>query len=309
MTEKMAYEISEKGPKVADYDFRQPQRLFKDQLGTVEEIYRIFGQSLATSLGAHARIPLEVKVEKVRQLPYSDFMSSLAQPLCLGIIDIESWKGLSLVEVSTNIILTIIDRLLGGQGEIKGTESQRGLTEIELEVAKGIFGRMMENIRVAWADIDQLSLKLKSVITSLDRAQIFPPEEVVIVAVLGIKTGNLEGIIRHCIPHTLIEPITERLTPQYKYSAEQEMRVSAETVEKLRQGMQEVPITVIAELGVAQIGVGDILGLQVGDVLKLTTKADGNLILKVGDRKKFLCRPGVIGNKIAVQVTQVEGKE
>jgi len=26
--------------------------------------------------------------------------------------------------------------------------------------------------------------------------------------------------------------------------------------------------------------------------------------LKVGDRKKFLCRPGVLGNKLAVQIVK-----
>jgi flagellar motor switch protein FliM len=26
------------------------------------------------------------------------------------------------------------------------------------------------------------------------------------------------------------------------------------------------------------------------------------MMLKIGDRRKFLCRPGVVGNKIAVQV-------
>ncbi len=51
------------------------------------------------------------------------------------------------IEVSNSIILAIIDCLLGKQEEIKGTEGQRGLTEIELEVVKGIFGRIVEGIR------------------------------------------------------------------------------------------------------------------------------------------------------------------
>jgi flagellar motor switch protein FliM len=26
------------------------------------------------------------------------------------------------------------------------------------------------------------------------------------------------------------------------------------------------------------------------------------MVLKIGDRRKFMCRPGVVGNKVAVQV-------
>ena len=84
--------------------------------------------------------------------------------------------------------------------------------------------------------------------------------------------------------------------------------MKAESLERLRQEIQKIYLTATAELGVAQISVGDILGLQVGDVLKLTTKVDGDLVLKIENRKKFLCRPGVVGNRMAVQVTRINGK-
>ena len=49
----------------------------------------------------------------------------------------------------------------------------------------------------------------------------------------------------------------------------------------------------------------DALALSVGDVIRLqNVRVTDEMKLKLGNRPKFLCRPGVVGNKIAVQITK-----
>ena len=49
----------------------------------------------------------------------------------------------------------------------------------------------------------------------------------------------------------------------------------------------------------------EILALKSGDVIRLKeVSLKDELKFKVGDKTKFLCRPGVVGNKIAVQVVK-----
>jgi flagellar motor switch protein FliM len=49
-----------------------------------------------------------------------------------------------------------------------------------------------------------------------------------------------------------------------------------------------------------------VLKLQRGDIIKLEkTKVSSDMELKIGNRKKFFVRPGVVGNRVAVQVTGV----
>jgi flagellar motor switch protein FliM len=46
-----------------------------------------------------------------------------------------------------------------------------------------------------------------------------------------------------------------------------------------------------------------VLSLNVGDVVRLyNTRIGDPYSLNIGRKKKFLCRPGVIGKKMAVQV-------
>ena len=61
---------------------------------------------------------------------------------------------------------------------------------------------------------------------------------------------------------------------------------------------------VVAEIGTINLPIRDVLSLRVGDVVRLSSVKVGDpLTLSVGDRKKFLCQPGVVGKKMAVQIT------
>ena len=47
----------------------------------------------------------------------------------------------------------------------------------------------------------------------------------------------------------------------------------------------------------------DIVGLKVGDAVKLgNTHISSDMTIKIGDRKKFKCVPGRIGNRLSVQI-------
>ena len=53
------------------------------------------------------------------------------------------------------------------------------------------------------------------------------------------------------------------------------------------------------------ISVRDILSLKFGDVVRLPeTRVGDPMLLTIGNKNKFFCRPGMMGNRISVQVTR-----
>ena len=50
------------------------------------------------------------------QFAYSEFNNAISNPAFLSIINFEPLNGQILIDISTNIVFTIIDRLLGGDG-------------------------------------------------------------------------------------------------------------------------------------------------------------------------------------------------
>jgi flagellar motor switch protein FliM len=305
-TERSIVEEKEKEGKIVDYDFRHPQRLSKAQLEVVQSIYEAFGEMFAASISDEVRTSVELKVAKIRQLSYGEFISSLPSPTCCVVVGMSPLKGTSLLEISNSTILTIVDRLLGGEG--KETEKvDRELTTVELHISRDPINKMIDSLKRAWKEIVELEPKLEEIITETERVQIASPEEGVLNIVLGIKVGDAEGGMNHCIPFTLIESIIDRLNPQFPTT--QEVEVDENIQRRLLESLGMVPSELVVELGETTITMRDVLGLQVGDVVRLGTKIDDELILKVDRQPKFKCHPGVMGTKMAIKITKIIGKE
>jgi flagellar motor switch protein FliM len=126
----------------------------------------------------------------------------------------------------------------------------------------------------------------------------------VVLITLETKVGDVEGMTNFCIPYLTIEPIISKLSAQYWYSSIRKGGTT-ENLAILKKRLDTVFVSLIAELGGLEISVKDVLGLQKGDIIKLTkTKVDDEMELKIGTMKKFNGRPGVIGNHLAVQITR-----
>jgi len=210
-------------------------------------------------------------------------------------------KGSSIFEIDPSITFTIIDRLFGGPGE--ASKINRELTDIELSVIEGIIVRILGNLREAWSNVIDLRPRLGNIETNPQFAQIVPPSDMVVLITLETKVGDVEGMTNFCIPYLTIEPIITKLSAQYWYSSIRKGGTT-ENLAILKKRLDTVYVNLIAEIGSLDISVKDVLNLQKGDIIKLEhNKVNDNMMLKIGNKKKFYARPGVVGTHMAVQIT------
>ena len=286
--------------KIKIYDFKRPDKFSKEQIRTVSIMHETFARLTTTSLSAQLRSLVQVHVASVDQLTYEEFIRSIPNPTTLAVINMDPLKGSAILEIDPAITFSIIDRLFGGQGE--GTKVTRDLTDIEQSVMEGIIVRILGNMREAWSQVIDLRPRLGQIETNPQFAQIVPPTEMVVLVTLETKVGEVEGMMNFCIPYLTIEPIISKLSAQYWYSSVRR-GTTTENLNILRERLSTIDVTVVAEIGSMDLTVRDVLNLQVGDVIRLqNTRINDPMYLNVGARKKFLCKPGQIGNKLAVQV-------
>ncbi|MDR3130961.1 MAG: flagellar motor switch protein FliM [Treponema sp.] len=288
--------------KIKIYDFKRPDKFSKDQIRTVSIMHESFARLTTTSLSAQLRSMVHVHVASVDQLTYEEFIRSIPTPTTLAIINMDPLKGNAILEIDPAITFCIIDRLFGGTGE--GTKSQHELTDIEQSVMEGIIVRILGNMREAWAQVIDLRPRLGQIDTNPQFAQIVAPTEMVVLVTLETKVGEVEGMMNFCIPYLTIEPIIGKLSAQFWYSSVRR-GTTTENLNLLKDKLSTVDVNMVAEIGKIQISVRDVLSLQTGDIIQLYSVRVGDpFSLSVGNKKMFLCRPGVIGKKIAVQVVK-----
>ena len=168
---------------------------------------------------------------------------------------------------------------------------------------EGIIVRILANMREAWTQVIDLRPRLGQIETNPQFAQIVPPSEMVVLITLETKVGDEEGMMNFCIPYLTIEPIISKLSSQFWFSS---VRRSSTTqyLGTLKEKLSSVDMEVVASVGSINLSVRDVLSLTTGDVVRLSnTKVGDPLTLSVGNRKKFFCQPGVVGKKMAVQIT------
>ncbi|MHB9291634.1 putative flagellar motor switch protein FliM [Hollandina sp. SP2] len=286
--------------KIKIYDFKRPDKFSKEQIRTVSIMHETFARLTTTALSATLRSMVHVHVASVDQLTYEEFIRSIPTPTTLAIINMDPLKGNAILEIDPAITFSIIDRLFGGTGE--GTKAQHELTDIETSVMEGIIVRILGNMREAWTTVIDLRPRLGQIDTNPQFAQIVPPTEMVVLVTLETKVGEVEGMMNFCIPYLTIEPIIGKLSAQFWYSSVRR-GTTTENLNILKEKLASVDVNVVAEIGTIQIPVRDVLALQSGDVICLyNTKIGDPYSLNIGNQKKFLCRPGIIGKKMAVQV-------
>ena len=288
--------------KVKKYDFRNPQKIAKDQLRTLQIIHENFGRLFQTFLSGYLRAPVKTTILTVDQLAYSEFSNAISNPAFLSIIDFKPLSGQVLMDISTDVVFSMIDRLLGGDGTDK--QELRPFSEIELSLLENMMNKVMPIIQEAWANVIELKPKLDKIEVNPQFAQIVPPNETIALITMNIEVGSTEGMLNICIPHLVIEPILDKLSTKYWFSTS-EKDLTKEEISVIRERILDTKVPVRAELGSSTVRIKDVLNLQDGDVIKLDTNIDDMVKLKVGTQVKFLGDIGVSKNKMAIKIANV----
>jgi flagellar motor switch protein FliM len=288
--------------KIKIYDFNRPDKFSKDSIRMISMMHETFARLTTTMLSAQLRSVVHVHVASVDQLTYEEFIRSIPTPTTLAVINMDPLKGNAILEIDPAIAFSFIDRLFGGVGD--GSKGQHELTDIEQSVMENIIVRILGNMREAWTQVIDLRPRLGQIDTNPQFAQIVAPGEMVLLITLETKVGEIEGMMNFCIPYVTIEPIIGKLSTQFWYTSVRR-GVSAENLNIIKEKLNTMDISVVAEIGKIDLPIKDVVSLRQGDVIRLyNTKVGDPFSLNIGNRQKFLCRPGILGSKVAVQVVK-----
>ncbi len=287
---------------IKPYDFRRPDKFSKDQLRVIEMVHETYARHVSTILSGLLRAGVRVTLLGVAQGIYDEFLSKLRNPTVLNFISLSPLEGSMIMEMNINTAFVIIDRLLGGMG--KNVMKPRDLTDIERSLIHGITTKMLQEFKGAWSHIIEMTPEIEGYEMNPQFAQVIPPNDAVCLVSFELKIGDSMGSMNICLPYSLLQPILPKLNAQQWFEDSRRVTVTRKGTFNTK-ALEKVKVPIIVQLGTVQISFSDLLGLQVGDVIKLDTKAKDELKIVIGGREKFSCVPGVRDNYLAVQITAV----
>lgn len=295
---------------VRPFDFTQSHRLAADQLRSLERIFAHWASLLVTYLTAYLRCPVSCTPKDMAQSVFGDILGELSQSSVVATLGLEPLPGSALLRLDGAVAHALIDRLLGGSGDV--TPMERSLTEIDAEVLRRGLPVVCDALSEAWSAVDKIHCQVRDIELSPQFLRITSPQESVMEAAFHIAFAGVEGDITLLLPYDLLKPELPHLSSvALLQEADLARPTDAEGARRLRSLVMGARVRVEVVLGEASVSVREFLHLGPGDVIVLDQKVSQPMRVEVEGRPKFHGHPRSQGRRLQVLITGVlsDGKE
>ncbi len=293
----------ERRRRIVPYNFRRPDRLSKEQVRSLYLLHDLFAHSLSSSLPLFLRTISEVNLISVEQQSYGDYMRGLSDPTTIFTIAANPLRSVFAIELNTSIALSIVDRMLGGEGqEVKDV---RAATDLELNIIEGFLKIITDNYCEAWKPLVEFETEVIGRETHPQLVQIVAPNEVVVTIVYQILIGEAQGLMSICLPVNMLETVIEKFSQSAQNSGD---NMSPEATHSLLKTISQVRFAVTAELEKVPAAVSDLMALTVGDVLRTNHSIEKPVNVSVGSLVKFHGRLASLEQKLVLQIIEENGQ-
>ncbi|MBB5047527.1 flagellar motor switch protein FliM [Rhodopseudomonas rhenobacensis] len=273
-----------------------------ERLPMLEIVFDRLVRLMTTSLRNFTSDNVEVSLDRITSVRFSDYMSSIPLPAVLSVFKAEEWENFGLATVDSALIYSMIDVLLGGRrGQPSMRVEGRPYTTIETNLVKRLVEVVLADAEQAFRPLSPVTFKIDRLETNPRFAAITRPANAAILVRLHIDMEDRGGNIELLLPYATIEPIRAVLMQMFmgeKFGRDPiwEGHLSTE--------IAQAEISVDAVLYEAEIPLKQLMRLKVGDTLPLELRADALVAVRCGNVTLTEGRMGRVADRVAIRVTK-----
>ena len=256
------------------YDLTSQSLMLRDQFDALDEVYDKFINLLNVSIGGSLQRAIEVKLVSKEIVKFGEFLQAFANPTGFSIYTMEPLIGSALLAVEPNLGFSLIDCMFGGEG--KPLPKIREFTQIEKRMLNRFYSEVLKELENAWKVAYKIKFVQKKTETKPEFVNLVSPSDLVLAFVFSINGGAFSGNIHICTPFLMLEPIKDKLSSRYLREKDRAHAFR----DQLTFLMRDTTVQMVAELGRTTRTIGQILGLEKGDVVKINTGPQDTVVLR-----------------------------
>lgn len=287
---------------VQPYDFRQPVFLSAGELRKLRLRQEDFARSLAARLSIYLRLEFGLQMSKLQTVNYQKFIDSLQNPTHLTLFKAEPLPGICILEIPTQLGVTIVDRLLGGAAH--SVNLDRDLSDIEAALLDQAVQIIIHEWCNQWASLKELRPVLLGHESNGRFLQTSSHDTVMLALALEARLGDCQDAIQMGFPCFTLEPLMRQLSAQIEASSKESVPAVNNRI-RWNRDLEEVRIPVTATWDGLELKAGDLARLKVGDVLEMSPERAAQVQVRLGSIPKFTARLGTLHEKWAIELQAV----
>ncbi|MCQ5130660.1 FliM/FliN family flagellar motor switch protein [Butyricicoccus faecihominis] len=298
-----------KPAEIKAYDFSSPKKFTKDQLNSLTSLYEHFCRMISSYFTNVLRTMCEVGVAKIEEQRYTEFGNSLSDTALVGVIDFKPLdaryeESNLLLDMSTAFGYLLVERLMGGS-EAPWVPA-RTYTEVELALLRYAMEHLSDYLREAWGSYLEVETALRSVETNGRLLQAYSPQDVVVSVTLSLEGEGFGGTIRICMLAENLEKLIHSFAQRYTRAVKHpDPQLEIQKKDLMMDYLKRSDLELCAILDQCEMNLGDILRIQVGDVITLNKRISDNICVTVEGVPWYHGRLGETDRKKAVKIVDV----
>jgi flagellar motor switch protein FliM len=289
--------------QVRPFNFWSPDRFSKEQMRAVELVHENLAERLTTSLPPYLRTEFHPRVVHIEQGRAEEFLKDLPAGTLFHLLNFDPLPGRAVLIISQEITGVILERLLGGSS--LSDNKVRPLTDIGQVLIKGTVDYMLDDFRAAWGKVVSLEPRLEDSTVNQHWVQMMLGNSRVVLITFEISIQSFTGTMGIYIPFSMLKPVANVLNPHAWIAGPEERRSDDAVRRQNYEAISRVTVPVQVVLGAAELTVAELTGLRPGDVVRLEAPVRQDLSVKIGSQVRFHGRAGTIGNRLAVQIVDI----
>ncbi len=286
---------------VMPYDLGNQDRVIRGRMPTLDIIYERFIRLFRVSLSTALRKIASLSIISTDLLKFGEFLNTLPIPSCMGVMRFDTLRGSGMLVIESKLVYALVDAFFGGSDRPYTKSEGKEFTRIELSVITKVVELALKDLDEAWSPVHRTDIEFVRIEVNPQFVGLVPPSDVVISTTFEVELEHASGTIAIVVPYQTLEPIKEKLNAGFQPEGDRFEKV---WTGQLRHHLSETMLHARVNLGETNLTVGDLVNLNIGDVIPLTQDADGELDLVVEGTPKFKCRFGVSRGNRAIQVTR-----
>lgn len=285
------------------YNFWSPDRFSKEQMRAVELVHEEFAERLTTSLPSFLRVGVRPRLVHTEQGHFHDFLKDFPENCLFHLITMAPLPGNMVLMITNDVAGKILEQRLGGK--IDSEKKDRGLTDIDQNLLRGLVEHMLNDLKSSWAKVVSLEPSLEDSTVNQHWVQMLLGNERVMLLTFEMTIQNVTGIMNVYIPFSMLKPIVNVLNPHVWISGRKEKVQDPAARQAVFDNVKAVSLPIRVFLGETTLTLKEMLNLSVGDLVKLDTEVNQPLVMQVADRTRLHVSVGKSRNRLAVQVLSV----
>ncbi|PCH53148.1 MAG: flagellar motor switch protein FliM [Cellvibrionales bacterium] len=280
-------------------DFSNQSQLLNSGIPALNVAHERFALDFCESISNTMRCASTVEFAGTHVVSFIDYLNSMELPTYINFINLKPMSGLALAVFDANLIGALVDRFFGGGISYEeATSSKRDFTPAEKRMGNMLLQSAFTDLVAAWQSLLPLEPELVQTETNPDFAHLLNPSEPLMLNTFDIKFDNGGGKFQLAIPHTMIEPLQDRLVSVYKPDTP---AINGAWAPIIVEEIKSATMQVASILGQAELTVKEILDLTPGDVIPLEVK--DKVTLYAEGIPVFMGEFGASNGKNAIKVT------